>query len=165
MGDLLQFAPFDFALIRFEWTGGGTDLDTRTKITTPNIGGAVGWSRLNKVGNFLTWGGDNTGDGEEGILIDFKSLSEAYPENEVLSVQLSAFWYAALDTGDFNLIFETYEGGTMEPANYSFVNVGGALVQRKTLGRNSQTHISADIDGDKVGQITYTPATRRAAFV
>ncbi|WP_269526497.1 hypothetical protein [Coraliomargarita parva] len=165
MDDLLKFAAFDFAVIRYEWTAeGGTDLDTRTKVIQPLIAGEVGWSRLSNVGDYLLWGGDNTETGQESILIDFKKLAEDYPEQTPLEVQLAAFWYAVRNSGDFNLTFETYKGGTMEQVGFAFENVGGELVQTQTVGRNVATNISADVDGEIVGSITYNPATLQATF-
>ena len=161
----VEFEPFEFAVVRYEWTSlGGVDLDTRTNISQPPISGVVGWDRDTQVGQYLTWGGDNTETGEESILIDFKKIDSDYPLEPLIKINLSAFWFEERNSGNFVLRFETYRGGTMTQNGYAFENSGGDLVQSEVLTRNVITQIDDDVDGELVGVIKYNPDTERASF-
>ena len=64
-------ANADFFVITYTFTN-GTDLDTRTSVSDPSVGGRVGWGWSTTVGSptFMTFGGDNTGTGVESVLFD-----------------------------------------------------------------------------------------------
>jgi len=79
------------------------DLDTRSRIVTPNIGQLtqpemVGWGEPQDewpVGDpypLIQWGGDNVNAGFESILIDVKKLKSLYNKNEMV-VDMRAIWY------------------------------------------------------------------------
>lgn len=173
--------PFDFAVVRYIWTeDGGTDMDTRTAIIESGdeeIDGIdVGWSRNVSVpfgieegdptdGYFLVWGADNTGFGNEAVLIDFKAISEAYPSLEEIKIRLRSFWYSTRNTGDFTLEFTTYLGGSMSQEGYDFVNLGGELVQQITVPRNTLLNDQADLDGDEAGLLLFDVESQTANII
>lgn len=166
MDNVLKFAPFDFCVVRFIWgPGDGDDLDTRTQIVSPSLPGAVGWSRNGTLhGGALIWGGDNTGSGLESVLIDFPTLTAAYPTESAFEVSLRAFWYDQRLGGSVAVRFETYSGGVMQQDGFGFENVGGELVQTQTIYKNVVTEQGDDIDGELIGTITYNPSTRSASI-
>lgn len=157
-------APFDFAVIRYRWDTGGRDLDTRTALI--NTGGIydgvdLGWSRGTASGTYLRWAGDNTGNpGAEAVAVDFPQLAVGYPALVTIDIRLRAFWYGDRYSGDFIIEFQTFLGGAMQQSGTDWVNVGGALVQTLSVDRNSVTQQSLDINGDPMGVLRYTVATK-----
>lgn len=172
---LLDLQPFDFMIVRYKWTdAGGRDLDTRTAIvgsSNPAINGVdVGWSRANVVNStdpakpYLRWGGDNTSNGVESVLIDFKQLSEDLAD-ATFEIRLRAFFYSSIASGDISLEIETYLGGEMTQNGFDFVNTDGVLQDQSTLSRNISTQAGGNIDGEDVGKIEFTVITKQAELL
>lgn len=113
----------------------GFDLDTRTRIVTPDVGqnttaSYVGYAQYNywpsssdtpisgsplTASNrpYLIWGGDNTGTGLESVLIDVKRFKELYPTSSSLVVDFRSFWYAATGSSPVVLDITSYSGSYM----------------------------------------------------
>ncbi len=133
----VELEKFDFAVIRYRWTSsGGTDLDTRTLITSPPRNNVVGWDRLVSDNNYLQWGGDNTGSGVEAVLIDVKALQQGFPDVQEFLIQIRALWFSSRGTGDVVIEFESYKNGSMSQNGYDFVSNGGQLVQKLSVTVN-----------------------------
>ena len=166
-GTGIGFSSFDFAVVRYKWTSsGGTDLDTRTQVTAPFTGAAVGWAR-GYTDTGLEWADDNTGTGVEAVLIDFPAIysNDNKASLKDIEISLSAFWYEAINSGAFIIEFETYLGGTMsKQGEFNFVNSGGTLVQSFQINRNTQVLQDLDIDGELVAKIVYNPFTKTATI-
>lgn len=157
----VQLENFDFAIIRYIWTdGGGRDLDTRTYLSQPyRKASNVGWSRSQNDGEYLRWGGDNTGSGVEAILLNMIKVAQDHPGVETLKVSMNAFWYSSRSTGNFKVQFEMYKGGTMAQNGYDWLNTGGQRTQSLTVDCNVQVTQSDDIDGVEVVTLEYNPTT------
>lgn len=157
----IQLESFDFAIIRYIWTDtGGRDLDTRTYLMEPSRKSmTVGWRRNNLDGDYLHWNGDNTGSGVEAILLNTVALQRDFPTFPMFRVSCNAFWYSSVSSGNFQVQFEMYKGGTMEPVGYDFKNVGGQKTQTLTVPVNTNLQISNDIDGTPVVVLEFNPET------
>lgn len=173
---------FDFAVIRYNFTEeDGRDLDTRTALVDvdPAFNGRdVGYARYGDgggssgaiIGNnftdyFLYWGGDNMGYGVEACLVDFKRIASAFPALSEIKVRMRAFWYSQKNSGNIQLQFETYLGGTMQHSGYDFINIGGELVTSLEVPRNVETQTSGYIDGDDLGFLVYDIATKEGSII
>ena len=158
--------PFDYALIRYIWAQpDGTDLDTRTAITTPPRNVDVGWDRANNDGAYLTWGGDNTSAvGDEAVTIAFNQLTTDYPTTDDFVIRLRGNWYGTRLDGNVQIQFQTYLGGTMQHVGTDFINVGGVLVNDASIYVNVTSNTAGNVDGSDVGTLTYVAATKNAFF-
>lgn len=155
-GTVEDVEEFDYAVIRYRWnTTNGTDLDTRTYVSSPDRKGfIVGWNKLSADNGYLEWNGDNTKNGVETVLLDVKKLHADFPSQSEFMVDLCAFWYNNRLDGNLSIEFSTYSGGTMRKSGYDFANVGGVAVQNLQVNTNT-----ADTDrlgnGEKLAVVTF----------
>ena len=110
----------DYIVFTYEFLD-GRDMDTRTSIVTPNIGGPLGWCKGRSVGNILTWGGDNLGTGVEGTLLDINAFKSQYPSEERIEIKFEAWWYAVKGVKPLNIKAGLYRGGTPRNDHFGFV--------------------------------------------
>lgn len=135
----------DYVVLKYRWTS-GKDLDSWTYITnmTGEVASSinnvkVGWSTNTYVPNsskyLLYWGGDNTGTGEENILLDIKRLKQDYLQYtpEELNIEMFACWYSQVSQTQPVIEVTGYQGGTMSKSGYQFVNSGGEMVAQQTI--------------------------------
>jgi hypothetical protein len=125
----------DYIVVTYAFTD-GTDLDTRTRISNPDIGQNdlstyLGWSRSNEFPvdsetPILKWAGDNTGTGFESVLIDLIQLKSQFPQfsGSTITVDMNAMWYGDLGSNPVIMDIMMYKGGTMtlDEDAYLFVN-------------------------------------------
>ena len=134
---------FDYAILTYSWTGdNGTDLDTRTSLSTPERLSDIGWARLAQDSDYIIWGRDNqTPIGEESVLINFNNIKRDYPDTLDIRFRLRTFWYTSKIDGNLKLTFSTYSGGTVTRVGTKFVVNKGRLVSTTTSYVNSGTVI------------------------
>jgi hypothetical protein len=116
---IFQFVA-DFMMLTYEFTN-GRDLDTRTRIVTPNVGqntqaDYVGWAVKSQwpqpsPAPFEIWGGDNKGTGFESVLVNLKNFTAAYPGATGMVIDLRAFWFGAVGTNPVNVAATLWKGG------------------------------------------------------
>lgn len=177
----LQLDEFDFMVVRYRWyQGSGTDMDTRTGIT--NTGDLlvddnyVGWSQGSIVdgvsGNYLVWGGDETSlTGQETVLVNFVNLKQDYPSLSKINIDLRGFWYSSRNTGNIDIEFETFKGGTMTQVGRDFINVGGKQVNLfvhntiLTLRRFDVPVVASTIIGELLGTIIFDTESNLAQLI
>ena len=90
----------DYIVVTYAFND-GTDLDTRTRVTVPDIGqnnlsDYIGWCcsfEYPSGAPILTWGGDNTGVGFESVLIDLIQFKNDYPSQNIITITTNAAWY------------------------------------------------------------------------
>lgn len=158
----LGFQSIDSLIIRYYWAEtAGRDLDTRTAIIIPQRDVDVGWSRSPSDGDYLEWGGDNTGVGYEAVRIDFEQLGADFPDTEQLVIRMRAFWYGSRGSGDMNVEFTGYAGGTMVKEGYNWRNSGGYEERSIVVSRNVEQSGSADLNGEELGTAVYTFASKQ----
>ena len=166
----------DYMVFTYSFTD-GTDLDTRTRVTVPNIGqntlsDYIGWccsSEWPQSGNpILSWGGDNTGTGFESVLIDLIEFKAQYPGQNTISILANAGWFGQVGSNPVVLEVTLYKGGTMipDPGNYTFINntftsAKGASAPGKTITLDL---MSSCVDGENVRSLTYNLTTFHGTF-
>jgi hypothetical protein len=166
----------DYIVLTYSFTD-GVDLDTRTKVTVPNIGqttlaDSIGWCCSEEWPTsgtpILTWGGDNTGTGFESVLINLIEFKSQYPGNNTIVLNSKAFWYGTLGTNPVTIQVTLYKGGTMvaDPDNFTFYNntftaAYGAL----SPGNIVTTNESNCIEGDNITSLQYNLITFNGQFI
>ncbi len=166
----------DYIVLTYAFTD-GQDLDTRTRVTVPNIGQtayteSIGWCCQDvwpPEGNpILTWGGDNTGVGFESTLIDLIEFKSQYPGQNTITINSKAFWYGELGANPVTIRVTLYKGGTMvaDPDNYTFYNntftaAYGALSPGTTVTINE----SNCIEGENITSLQYNLVTFNGLFI
>jgi len=156
----------------------GTDLDTRTRVTVPDIGqnslpDYIGWCCAEQwptSGNpILTWGGDNTGVGFESVLIDLIQFKLDYPGQNIITINANAGWYGDVGTNPVFIQAKLYKGGTMVavPDDYTFINEGytaayGAVSTGQVVTLDLFTNC---IDGQNVRSLEYNLVNYNGRFI
>ena len=179
----IPFVPGDFTfdadyIVLTYAFNDGTDLDTRTRVTVPNIGqnnlsDYLGWccsSEWPTTGTpILTWGGDNTGTGFESVLIDLIQFKNDYPGQNIITIQTNAAWYGTVGTNPVYMQAKLYKGGTMvaDPDNYTFVNEGytagyGAVSNGVVVTLELFDNC---IDGENIKALEYNLTTYNGRFI
>lgn len=91
----------DYIMLTYEFTD-GIDLDTKTRIVTPDIGQTtnarfVGYPNANTypLGGtpIITWGGDNRGTGFESVLVNVGQLRIFSSSAQSFTLDARALWY------------------------------------------------------------------------
>ena len=122
----------DYIIVTYSFTD-GLDLDTRTRISNSNVGmnQYLGWANLDYYPTdssqpILTWGGDNTGNGFEAVLIDLKQFKIQFPSETSITIDMNAMWYNQVGSNPVIMDIIMYKGGIVipDPNNYSFVAIG-----------------------------------------
>lgn len=130
----------DFITIQYAFFD-GSDLDTHTIITEPEMGIPVGWcksaSSIGTGGEWYEWAGDNTGTGFESVLIYVNTIRTAYPTGTIVG-NCQAWWYYIRDSGNVTLRLTAYKGGDMQyvDGEYRWINVGGTEVATREISNN-----------------------------
>ena len=166
----------DYIVLTYSFTD-GSDLDTRTRVTVPNIGQtglteSLGWCVESEWPTsgipILTWAGDNTGTGFESVLIDLIEFKSRYPGENIIVMNSKAFWYGTLGLNPVTIQVTLYKGGTMvlDPDNYIFYNntftaAYGALSPGTTVTTNE----SNCIEGDNITSLQYNLTTYQGQFI
>jgi hypothetical protein len=156
----------------------GTDLDTRTRVTVPDIGqnslpDYIGWCCAEQwptSGNpILTWGGDNTGTGFESVLIDLIQFKSDYPGQNIITINANAGWYGDVGTNPVYIQAKLYKGGTMVavPDDYTFVNEGytaayGAISTGEVVTVDLFTNC---VDGQNIRSLEYNLTNYNGRFI
>lgn len=175
---------FDYVIIRYKdidftnGTNGGTEIEIRTAIidlpgSGTNFNGLdVGNYRNTVVGNnYLRWGGNNTSPtGSEAVLVNFKQMvndfySTINPlESPIITTRLKAYWFNSVLSGNLEIEFEAYKGGTMSSSGNDFFNIGGTLVNNLTVNRNTLLTMGSNINGDDMGTLVYDVRSNTATI-
>jgi hypothetical protein len=159
---------FDYAVVRFIWgEPNGTDLDIRVSITDPARNVVVGADRAANDGTYLVWGGDNQQPyGQEAVLLGFNDLKNDYPALSIFDVSLEAFWYGIKRDGNMRVEFVSYKGGTMQQTpQHDFINVGGQIVDSKSIWVNSQMQGGLELDGEEVATLVFNSASNLGQLI
>jgi hypothetical protein len=167
----------DYIVVTYAFND-GTDLDTRTRVTVPNIGqntlaDYIGWCCLSEwptTGTpILTWGGDNTGVGFESVLIDLIQFKLDYPGQNIITINANAGWYGTVGTNPVYIQAKLYKGGTMVavPDEYTFVNEGytaayGAISTGQVVTLDLFTSC---VDGQNVRSLEYNLTNYQGRFL
>lgn len=122
----------DYIVVTYAFTD-GADLDTRTRISNPDIGQNdlstyIGWNRSNEfpVGSgtpILKWAGDNTGTGFESVLIDLIQFKAQFPQfsGSTITIDMNAMWFGSLGSNPVVMDVMMYKGGSMSLDENAFL--------------------------------------------
>ena len=124
----------DYLMVQYEFTD-GQDLDTRTRIVTPDIGQdttieyiGYGANYCSGSGNYTTNGiyplgsgnnyilkhaCDNTGQGFEAVLINLNNFTAAYPAENEITIDCRGWWYNTVGTNSVKLNLTLWKAGTI----------------------------------------------------
>lgn len=129
----------DYLMVQYEFTD-GQDLDTRTRVVTPDIGqdttieyigyGANYCSSANYSTNgiyppasgsnyILKHACDNTGTGFEAVLINLNNFTIAYPSENNITIDCRGWWYNSVGTNPVKLNVTLWKGGTIVPPTFN----------------------------------------------
>jgi len=120
----------DYIMITYEFTD-GSDLDTRTRIVSPDVGQDtqpeyLGWnckSLWPLTGTqYLTWSGDNTAQGFESVLVDLNQFNIQNPSTTQILMDMRGFWYGAIGSADVNVAATLWKGGTPVKVGFIWTN-------------------------------------------
>jgi hypothetical protein len=167
----------DYIIVSYAFTD-GADLDTRTRISSPNIGQNsaqtyLGWCRSelfpdNEGTPILTWSGDNTGQGFESVFVNLIRFKELYPSETSLTIEMSAMWYGTLGSNPVIMDVMMYKGGTISLVQeaYMFANDGysgiyGVASTGTTITTQSQECFSQEL----VAKLQYNLSTYNGQFI
>ena len=167
----------DYIIVSYAFTD-GADLDTRTRISSPNIGqnsaqSYLGWCRSelfpdNGGTPILTWSGDNTGQGFESVFVNLIRFKELYPSETSLTIEMSAMWYGTLGSNPVIMDVMMYKGGTISLVQeaYMFANDGysgiyGVASTGTTITTQSQECFSQEL----VAKLQYNLSTYNGQFI
>jgi len=170
----------DYMLLTYEFLD-GMDLDTRTRIATPDIGqnsqsNYVGWSVLTKFPSspqpyIIEWGGDNTGNGFESALVNLIELKTQYPESTTVVIDLRSFWYDLVGTQPVVVSATLWKGGNPikeYPNGFGFTNpTATSTFNILSSGKVINLAPSGDkalSSGDRVATLTYNLNTNQGFF-
>jgi len=120
----------DYMMLTYGFTD-GLDLDTRTRIVTPDVGQVtqsyyVGYFCQNQwpsgsTNPYLIWGGDNQGTGSESVLVNFVSFSAAYPTASSVLIDMRAYWFNQTGSNPVDVTATLWKGGTPVYNSSSYV--------------------------------------------
>ncbi|MFI5136254.1 MAG: hypothetical protein ACHQIM_00415, partial [Sphingobacteriales bacterium] len=173
---------FDFMTVKYQWDGGGTDLDIMVGFEnngTTDDGIYVGYGQPNatlpadtvpQTNAYLWWGSDNTTSaGSEDVMVGIKQFVAAHTSlPDVMEVGLYAVWFGTPVTGDFTVELVTWKGGTMSQSGTDFINTAGTQVSSNTINANTLIQSQAQhtpANTYKVGTLQYNRVTLSAVIV
>ena len=168
----------DYIVVTYAFTD-GADLDTRTRISSPNIGqndtsSYLGWCRAETYpadGNpILTWSGDNTGQGFESVLINLIEFKLQYPSQSgsTITIDMNAMWYGSAGSNPVVMDVMMYKGGTMSLVQevFMFANVGySGIFGVASTGTIVTLQSQTCEDQELVATLQYNLTTKQGQFI
>jgi len=159
----------DYIVLTYEFNT-GTDLDQRTKVIDPPIGGSpVGWSQaitqlLPDGSPVLTWGGDNTGTGVETAMLNLTNYRKNF--SVPLTVDCRCEWYGDPGSTPVRIFATLYRGGAIAPADFSFAN-GSAIASIEVGAGYANVTLNTQnggTTGQSVALFVYDPISGAGTF-
>ena len=155
-------------MLTYEFTT-GRDLDTRTRIVTPDVGQNnqlkyLGWSRLQQYPETGTpyeiWSGDNTGTGFESVLFNITLFKTTYPLENNLVIDTRSFWYGTVGTTPVNVAATLWKGGLPVKNGFLWQNpTATETFQIDSVGKlitlAPTSTDKANSSGERVATLTY----------
>lgn len=164
------------------WTfDSGNDLDIRCRVYQPNLGQVSVNQYLGYTGGtgdvtqwpttgtpVITWGGDNTGTGEETVLVNIGAFKAAYPTQPYLIIECRGNWFGSPGETPVLLSAAVYQGGTFSPSGFGFTNAGFSA-KRVVSGLEIYVNVNdSDAGGQNLGELmgyfVYDIANNTAQF-
>jgi hypothetical protein len=154
------FLPADYIIITYQFdASGGIDLDTRTRLISPEKGNELGFCK-DRDAEGLYWSSDNQGTGVESVYIDVNH----FKETDVIEVLCKAWWYTRKDSGKMSLDIRAYKGGTMRKDKFQFINDGGEEVGNVISFPHRIKNKGGCAKAEKIGVLRFDRATQILTF-
>ena len=160
-GDTAFNFDADFLMITYEF-GDGRDLDTRTRIVSPNVGqdtlgSYLGWGQRTNVSDFLTWAGDNTGTGFEAVLFNRARFIVSYPTTTEVTFDMRAMWYGSVGVRPVNVVITLWENGSPVRSGYTWTNPTATRTNIVNSASKVMTYASQDggDSGQRIATLSY----------
>lgn len=157
----------DYIMLTYEFTT-GWDLDTRTRIVTPDVGQDsqskyLGWSRYAQYPlsgePYEIWSGDNTGTGFESVLFNINLFKTTYPLEDILVIDARGFWFNTVGTTPVNVAATLWKGGLPIKNGFLWENpTATETFQISSVGKIitlAPATDKADSSGERVATLTY----------
>ena len=157
----------DYIMLTYEFTT-GRDLDTRTRIVTPDVGQDsqskyLGWSRYAKYPlsgePYEIWSGDNTGTGFESVLFNINLFKTTYPLEGILVIDARGFWFNTVGTTPVNVAATLWKGGLPIKNGFLWENpTATETFQISSVGKIitlAPATDKANSSGERVATLTY----------
>jgi hypothetical protein len=161
----------DYIMITYEFTD-GQDLDTRTRIVTPDVGQDtqneyIGYgcqSRWPLTGTqYLTWSGDNQGIGFESVLINLSQFSIQNPSITQILMDMRGFWFVTVGTQPVKVAATLWKGGTPDKVGYIWTNsTATSTYNIDSVGKQVTSQGLPDkvlSSGERIATLTYNLVT------
>jgi hypothetical protein len=168
----------DYIIVTYAFTN-GTDLDTRTRISSPDIGQNdlstyLGWCRSETFPDtgtpVLSWSKDNTGTGFESVfinLIEFKLQFPSYATSTI-TIDMNGMWYGEVGSNPVIMDVMMYKGGTVylvEDA-YTFMNDDyTGIFGVQSLGTTVSLQSNNCEDQEHISSLTYNLQSHQGQFI
>lgn len=164
----------DYIMLTYQFTD-GKDLDTRTRIVSPNVGQTsqstyLGWGRQNRwpvTGTqFLTFSGDNTGTGYEAVLLNLIEFKSQYPSATEIVVDLRGFWYDNIGNNPVNVHAVLWKGGTPIKSGFTWTNSSATNTYDISSVSKAITLSTQDngTSGQRIATLTYNLQNNQGSF-
>ena len=185
---VITIPDFNYLTFRYYWSEeDGRDLDTATVLVNTGLvengitidDQPVGWNMvgtgITEVQKYLQFGGDNTGNGNESVFIDWLAIcSEDNLPNlpDIIYCDIYGNWYGEKKNGNITFEINAYKGGTMvkDPNNtYNYINEGGELKFSSDETKFVYAACSSNRDDYKtkysyVARVSYNKETQNATL-
>jgi len=166
----------DYMMLTYEFSD-GQDLDTRTRIVSPDIGQdtlaeSIGW-----IGGYvsqyppspatpiLLGAGDNTGTGFESVLINLTAYSAAYPSNNQILIDMRAHWFTTVGVQPVNIKATLWKGGTPVDTGFTFTNSTATAVSFiETTPKVITATNESNNSGERIATLSYNLSTNVGSF-
>lgn len=165
----------DYIMLTYQFTN-GTDLDTRTRMVTPNIGQTsqltyLGWGRQQKWPSssttpILTWGGDNQGTGFESVLININNFKTQYPSQTSFVMDLRGFWFGSVGSNPVNVAATLWKGGNPVKSGYVWTNTTATSTYSISSVSKQVTlkTTNSGTSGERIATLSYNLQTGQGLF-
>ena len=154
----------DYIMMKTTFTD-GRDLDIRVRAVSPSGIGTtyLGWGTSGAEGDWLLWGGDNTGLGSEAVLFDTAKFKAAHPNVTEVKIDFRCFWFGSAGSNPVSLAMVLWKGGTPTlSTNRTWDNSGATNTQNITSAGQVITTSSQSVTttGQRLAVLTYNFTTK-----
>lgn len=141
----------------------GADLDIRVAAVSPaGIGTRyLGYGASGAEGDWLKWGGDNTGVGSEAVLFNIANFKAAHPNVDEIKIDFRCWWFGTTGTRPVSIAMNLWKGGNPTlTSGKVWTNSTAEDTQNVTSsGKTISTHYSSSGVPERLAVLTYNFTT------
>jgi hypothetical protein len=175
IGQTLFTFDADYVMLTYQFTD-GDDLDTRTRMVTPNIGQTTQSTYLgygveskwpsSSTSPILTWGGDNQGTGFESVLVNINNFKTQQPSETSFVIDCRGYWYDIVGINPVNVAATLWKGGSPVKSGFVWTNPT-ATATRSVTSVSKQITLkttNSSTSGVRIATLTYNLQTGNGSF-